>query len=280
MNVGMTGSNFLQTTAPAQTAQGLQTAVSPVSQAETLTRINATQNTPNNENKPNNNQHAETDKNADEIANKYRKLGENVNEYKPKDEHKHEEKQGANGGEKDLKAENNPQGLSEDELKEVKEMSRRDREVRTHEQAHMAAAGQYARGGINIDTKTGPDGKSYAVSGHVSIDTSPVPNNPQATIQKANKIRAAAMAPAEPSSQDRAVASEATKMATEARSQIVKQQLSESKESIKTKNSDSTNGAREIHAMESENKASSEYRKVAGFDNNSTDPSQLFHQLA
>lgn len=36
--------------------------------------------------------------------------------------------------------------------------------------------------------KTGPDGVKYAVSGEVLIDTSRVPGDPQATLQKAQLI--------------------------------------------------------------------------------------------
>ena len=276
MNIGLIGSGYLHTTSTAQTAQGLQTAISPVSQTETLTRINATQNTPNAENKPNT-QQGDTSKNADEVANQYQRLGKNVNNYKAKDGNKNEDKENrtANSKEETLSADN-PQGLSEEELKELKELTKRDQEVRTHEQAHMATAGQYARGGINLETTTGPDGKSYAVGGHVNIDTSPVPNNPQATIQKANKIRAAAMAPADPSSQDRSVAAAAMKMATEARSKLAEQQTEETKSSLKAKegNSNEVNGS-----TETENKASSEYRKVAGLEINQADQ-QIIHQVA
>ncbi len=113
------------------------------------------------------------------------------------------------------------QELSEEEIREVREMAARDREVRAHEMAHLAAAGQYAQGGIKLDMQRGPDGRSYAVGGEVGIDTSPVANDPEATLAKAQQIRAAAMAPAEPSSQDRRIAAEATQMAAQARAEIM-----------------------------------------------------------
>ena len=78
--------------------------------------------------------------------------------------------------------------------------------VRAHEQAHKAAAGAHAKGGPTYEYQSGPDGKRYAVGGEVQIDTSPVPNDPQATIQKMQQVQRAANAPAEPSSQDRRVA--------------------------------------------------------------------------
>ncbi|MEM9171140.1 MAG: putative metalloprotease CJM1_0395 family protein [Pseudomonadota bacterium] len=103
---------------------------------------------------------------------------------------------------------------------EVDALKARDREVRAHEQAHLAAAGQYATGGIQYTYKRGPDGRFYAVGGEVSVDTSEVPNDPEATLAKAIVLRRAALAPAEPSQQDRAVAAQMTQMAAEARQEI------------------------------------------------------------
>jgi hypothetical protein len=277
MNVGLLGSNYLQTTTTAQTAQGLQAAVSPVSQAETLTRINSTQNTSSAENKPNS-QQGENTKNADEVANQYTRLGKNVNNYKPKDEEEKEEKHGRHQGtEGQSDSMENSRGLSEEDLEKIRELEKRDREVRTHEQAHMATAGQYANGGIHFETKTGPDGKSYVVGGHVNIDTSPVPNNPQATLQKANKIRAAALAPAEPSAQDKSVASEAAKLATEARIALAKERQEEFKESYaKTKDI----GEDPLKVEVKNNTATSEYRKVADLNNELTPETNPFYQVA
>ena len=109
--------------------------------------------------------------------------------------------------------------LTEEEREEVDELKRRDAEVRRHEQAHVAAAGRYANGGPQFEFTTGPDGRQYATGGHVNIDVSPA-NTPEATIQKAQVIRRAALAPAEPSAQDRAVANAASQLESEARRQI------------------------------------------------------------
>jgi hypothetical protein len=96
-----------------------------------------------------------------------------------------------------------------EEQQVIAELADRDREVRAHEQAHVSAGGAYIRGGASYDYQSGPDGKRYAVGGEVSIDTSPVRDNPQATIAKMQVVRAAALAPADPSAQDRAVAAAA-----------------------------------------------------------------------
>ena len=116
--------------------------------------------------------------------------------------------------------------LSEDERRQVQALSARDAEVRAHEQAHMAAAGGLARGGPSYSTQLGPDGKRYAVGGEVQIDTSPVKGDPRATLQKAEQIQRAAMAPASPSAQDRSVASAAASMAAKARVELLQQKQS------------------------------------------------------
>ncbi|MCG8427565.1 MAG: hypothetical protein MI754_09440 [Chromatiales bacterium] len=118
--------------------------------------------------------------------------------------------------------ESNQQGLTPEEQKKVEELKKRDREVRAHEQAHLAAGGQYTTG-VSYEYERGPDGHSYAVGGEVGIDTSPVPGDPEATLEKAEVVRRAALAPAEPSPQDRQVAADAAAMATEARVEIMKQ---------------------------------------------------------
>jgi hypothetical protein len=107
--------------------------------------------------------------------------------------------------------------LTEEEEREVEELEKRDQEVRAHEQAHVMAGGNLVRGGASYSYKTGPDGKRYIVNGEVSIDSSPVEGDPEATIRKAEQIRRAALAPADPSAQDRHVAAEASNMAAQAR---------------------------------------------------------------
>ena len=114
--------------------------------------------------------------------------------------------------------------LSADEKRELDKLKARDREVRAHEAAHKAAAGSLARGGAQFETETGPDGRRYAVGGEVSIDTSRVPGDPEATLHKAQTIRRAANAPVQPSAQDRAVAAQETRMEAEARQELREQQ--------------------------------------------------------
>ncbi len=108
----------------------------------------------------------------------------------------------------------------------IDELATVDRAVRAHEQAHSAVAGQYA-GTTTYSFVRGPDGVSYAVGGEVSIDSSPIPNDPEATIRKAQQIRMAANAPADPSSQDRRVAAQAASLENEARVQLAAQSAAE-----------------------------------------------------
>lgn len=104
--------------------------------------------------------------------------------------------------------------------KQLQELKNRDREVRTHEQAHLSAAGGFATGGPIYDYQQGPDGQRYAIGGHVNIDTSEIAGDPEATLRKAQTIRRAALAPGEPSSQDRQVAAQASNLASQAQQEI------------------------------------------------------------
>lgn len=105
---------------------------------------------------------------------------------------------------------------------EIQKLKNRDREVKSHEQAHLNAAGGLALGAAHFSYITGPDGQRYASGGDVSIDVSEVANDPQATLRKAETIRRAAMAPAQPSAQDYSVAAKAAAMASKAAMELLK----------------------------------------------------------
>ena len=126
--------------------------------------------------------------------------------------------------------EKGPDGLTEEDRQKVEELKRRDAEVRAHEQAHAAAGGPYA-GAPRFRFVRGPDGKFYAVAGEVSIDTSAVPGNPRATIRKMQQVKRAALAPQEPSAQDRRVAAEAERKILQARQEIREEENEQVKES-------------------------------------------------
>ena len=140
----------------------------------------------------------------------------------------------------------------------ISELVARDREVRAHEQAHAAAGGQYA-GSPTYSFVKGPDGLNYAVGGEVSIDTAPVAGDPEATIRKAQVIRAAASAPAEPSPQDRRVAAQAASLESDARVELaakdtsdVQQQGAQSEEEIKARKLESRQQAEQEEDLRKE----------------------------
>lgn len=106
------------------------------------------------------------------------------------------------------------------EQREIRELQTRDQEVRTHEQAHATVGGRYA-GAPSYEYQQGPDGKRYAVGGEVQIDVAPIPGDPAATIQKMQQVKAAALAPAEPSAADRSVASTAQQRLIAAQAELI-----------------------------------------------------------
>lgn len=147
--------------------------------------------------------------------------------------------------------------LTEEEKQQVEELKARDMEVKAHEQAHIATGGSYVRGGASYDYQTGPDGKKYAVGGEVSIDTSPVQGDPQATINKAQVVIKAALAPAEPSGQDKAVAAQARQMMANARKELMNEKIngeSDSSALFKTENkSESENNKSSVESNDTNN---------------------------
>ena len=110
--------------------------------------------------------------------------------------------------------------LSDAEQAQVDKLKARDREVRAHEQAHATVGGQYA-GAPSYTYQTGPDNQRYAVGGEVAIDVAPVDGDPEATINKMEVVIAAALAPAEPSPQDRKVAALAQSQRTQAMAELL-----------------------------------------------------------
>jgi hypothetical protein len=112
-----------------------------------------------------------------------------------------------------------PTELTPQALVLIDKLKARDAEVRQHEQAHLAAAGGLAVSGASYTYQRGPNGVDYAVGGEVHIDTSPG-RTPQETISRAHTIQAAALAPAEPSGPDRAVAAQAQQLEQQARAEL------------------------------------------------------------
>lgn len=111
-----------------------------------------------------------------------------------------------------------PRLLTQEQEQVVQALKARDAEVRRHEQAHASAAGPYG-GAARFKYQRGPDGRSYAVGGEVSIDVSPE-SSPRATSRKMAVVIRAAQAPADPSAQDRAVANQARQVKRQADAEL------------------------------------------------------------
>lgn len=127
-----------------------------------------------------------------------------------------DEKKLENEEEKKLDKSKSADKLSEDEKIMVAKLQARDTEVHAHESAHQSGGG--ATGAASFSYQQGPDGKMYAIGGEVSISMRGG-STPQETISNARAVIAAAMAPANPSGQDFAVASSAMVMMMKAQQQ-------------------------------------------------------------
>lgn len=160
---------------------------------------------------------------------------------------------------------NKSEQLTPEEKKEVEKLQKTDQKVRAHEQAHLSAGAGLVRGGASFEYTRGPDGKMYAVGGEVKIDISPIPGKPDETIRKMQKVITAALAPVDPSPQDRAVA-------TMARNIITKAQMEKNQEALKTsenknqQNSPNSEIINEKNIDRTKNSASNK-----SYDNNKTE---------
>ncbi|MFT4925530.1 MAG: hypothetical protein ACI8WB_001623 [Phenylobacterium sp.] len=152
------------------------------------------------------------------------------------------------------------QKVAELDLKQVQQLKSRDAEVRSHEAAHAAAGGQYA-GSPTYSFKRGPDGNNYATAGEVSIDASRVPGDPAGTITKMLQVRAAALAPAQPSSQDRKVAGLANQSISEARATQAKETAAEIKEAAAQKQA-KTDESKETETLKADKAKQSDEAKA------------------
>ncbi|WP_293448386.1 putative metalloprotease CJM1_0395 family protein [Persephonella sp.] len=97
-----------------------------------------------------------------------------------------------------------------------------EQKVKAHEMAHKTAGGELT-GPVHYKYQKGPDGRLYIVGGEVPIKIK-VGKTPEETIEIARKIKRAALAPADPSPQDRAVAARTAILEMKARMELSKQQ--------------------------------------------------------
>jgi hypothetical protein len=153
-----------------------------------------------------------------------------------------------------------PKTLTPEQEKQIQQLKAADQKVRTHEQAHLSAGGGLVRGGASFQTTTGPDGKQYAIGGEVSIDTTVDQKNPDASIAKMQQVMRAALAPSDPSPQDRSVAQAAAARISDLQSDKA-QQAKSSKEETKPQNVDKTKAQSQFasKALQSYSQANSNY---------------------
>lgn len=121
--------------------------------------------------------------------------------------------------EKDSKESQQTEELTSAEKVQITKLQASDQAVRRHESAHILVGGNLITSGANFAYQQGPDRKLYATSGEVGIDTSGG-RTPTETISKMQRVRAAALAPSDPSSTDYQVASTATMLQMKARLEL------------------------------------------------------------
>jgi len=117
--------------------------------------------------------------------------------------------------------------LSDAQLLEISKLKARDTQLQQHVQAHHAASSGVDVSSASFTYQRGPNGVNYAVSGDVKIDTS-APAAPEDRLAQAAMISDVALAPADPTPTDRAVAAKAQQMAQQARIEIMQQSSSAS----------------------------------------------------
>ncbi|MBM2815877.1 MAG: hypothetical protein HW421_2639 [Ignavibacteria bacterium] len=142
--------------------------------------------------------------------------------------------------------------MSESEKKMVEELKKIDSKVRSHENAHLTAAAGLVKGGPTYTYRTGPDGRQYAIGGEVQIDTSEVPDDPEATLRKMQQVQRAALAPPDPSPQDQSAAQHAQQAQSKAIMEMSKKIVDNAEESI-SKNKVNINPNQEQNTQKTQN---------------------------
>jgi len=145
--------------------------------------------------------------------------------------------------------------LTPEQQRQIQELKETDREVRAHEQAHLSVGGDLVRGGATYTYEIGPDDQHYAVGGEVLIDASPG-RTPEETIPKAQRIREAALAPVDPSAQDRSVADQADVMEASARIELTAQKNDSTDESALSASAVSNQGSARFYQAVAQSDAS------------------------
>lgn len=130
---------------------------------------------------------------------------------------------------------------------EIARLKATEEKVKAHEAAHKASGGAMT-GPISYSYTRGPDGRSYITGGEVPISISSG-KTPQETISRMQQVIRAALAPSDPSPQDRAVAAQASAQLQEAQLQAIRQQT----EGLKDEAASTADGSTGISAAAANN---------------------------
>lgn len=107
--------------------------------------------------------------------------------------------------------------------KEIEQLRQREAEVRRKKLSKKIAAGNTADH-VVYEYSIGPDGKRYAVSGHVVFDTSEE-DTPQETLKKARTLMQAAVISPNSSQSDIHIARKADELAKKAQKELIKENI-------------------------------------------------------
>jgi hypothetical protein len=100
-----------------------------------------------------------------------------------------------------------PKNYDEQDFQRVLDKFKKaDADIRSHEQAHATIG--HTTSPISYNYQQGPDGKMYAVGGHVRLDVS-LPEDPKAAMHKLDQIQKASTSVSEPSGADMSIATSA-----------------------------------------------------------------------
>jgi hypothetical protein len=136
--------------------------------------------------------------------------------------------------------------LTDEQKRELNSLRSSDQTVRNHERAHLQAAGRLASSGASYSYERGPDNRLYATSGEVNIDVSEG-KTPDETIAKMRIVKRAALAPVDPSPQDKRVAARAAAIEQQARLEKTQEALKKLSEELKRSESDNKSNNNQLY---------------------------------
>jgi len=110
--------------------------------------------------------------------------------------------------------------LNVDEKRQVAELQRMDRDIRSAQQMRLSQGAGVVKSGVQYEFERGPDGALYVIGAKVSIDTSKAAT-PEETIKKMARAKAAANA-GNASIEDRRIAANADAIAADAKQELAK----------------------------------------------------------